>query len=910
MLAIVYLIITAVFGLTLVNLAVPDVRRLFVACAPSKDIVAFIPNTLFTVPAGVLVGVIVTGFINYYSILGLSYFVDSGALCKRIGMIITFAVLLWLTLTNLIIINKRRMKRIINPSLEEIPPHKYTVGGTVFYGLFIALITAAVTFLMLYTYRASNGELNAGFSTFSDLAPHTAMVSSFSKGFNFPTQYMHFSGDGIQYHFLFYFFAGMLNYGGLPIDVSLNVLSIVTMVSALILLSLLAFLLSGRRFAFVTAPVLVLFRSAWNVFDHILVLLKSETLSEALKDVAEFEAWYEVTPYDSWGIWAINVYPNQRHLMLGVGLIIMMIIMFIPFVRRMCISMMRAGSFGGSIKAFVFSKSSWVPRKYDPLHPVMLTILASLVVIVMPYFHGSALIAMLLVLFGMAIFSECRLLYLIVAVCAVASSYIQTMAFSGGSQNVVNFSFKPGFILEDATFGSVIIYLLTITGLTLVLALLTALVMMIFDIRNRKPVYRTLLFLCFLLPLAFGFTFQVTLEMLANHKFIQITLILVDAFVAMCLANMVMLPFKIRSKEDVDEEPVLAPVISSTGSLSEDSAVRNLADDDLDPAALDLPEEIDLPDEIEDPDEEEVGLIEAGEDGQDDEEDTGAVEASEERSDDGPEETSEGTSDGEEIPDEAVAGVRPGSELIALDMQNDLAVSEAVPEEDDEEGGDDEGDEDSDKADTESIPEDIIEEEPNEDPKEEDIAAAAVVEVTVKKKKHGIPLGAFVLLQSLSILLAVIFLVGLTATGISEWCTYYNLNKNKTTVNLNSPVTQWIVENTNTSDVFLTPMWSFEDFYLAGRPSYYGWPYYAWSAGHDTDTRDTIYGWLITGCHENIDEFVRYCKERNIKYLIASPDYEGGAYADGAVFDYDFFADHLAQVASFNEYGIRIYKIY
>ena len=36
---------------------------------------------------------------------------------------------------------------------------------------------------------------------------------------------------------------------------------------------------------------------------------------------------------------------------------------------------------------------------------------------------------------------------------------------------------------------------------------------------------------------------------------------------------------------------------------------------------------------------------------------------------------------------------------------------------------------------------------------------------------------------------------------------------------------------------------------------YYGWPYYAWSAGHDTYTRDTIYLWLITGCGGDIDEF-------------------------------------------------------
>ena len=105
-------------------------------------------------------------------------------------------------------------------------------------------------------------------------------------------------------------------------------------------------------------------------------------------------------------------------------------------------------------------------------------------------------------------------------------------------------------------------------------------------------------------------------------------------------------------------------------------------------------------------------------------------------------------------------------------------------------------------------------------------------------------------------------------------------------------------------------MWSLNEFYLAGRPSYYGWPYYAWSAGHDTETRDQIYAWLISGCGGDINEFTRYCKERGIRYLIASPDFDAGTYAFGAQFNWEFFADNLTQVASFSENGTKIYKIY
>lgn len=32
-------------------------------------------------------------------------------------------------------------------------------------------------------------------------------------------------------------------------------------------------------------------------------------------------------PYDNWGLWAVNVYANQRHLMLGVALLLILVIL-------------------------------------------------------------------------------------------------------------------------------------------------------------------------------------------------------------------------------------------------------------------------------------------------------------------------------------------------------------------------------------------------------------------------------------------------------------------------------------------------------------------------------------------------------------------------------------------------------
>ncbi len=949
MLAILYLMLCAAFGMCFVGLTVPDVRRLYVACSSSAKAITHIPNTLFTVPAGIVTGMLCVPFFNYYVTLGLSYIVDSGEVCKKIGVLVTVAFFLWMILTCLILINRKRIKReeLKASGSTTIEDYKFNVVDSIFYGVVILGITIAATFLMFYTYRINGNTLLNGSSTFSDLSPHTAMVSSFGKGFNFPTQYMHYSGDGIKYHFLFYFLAGTLQYLGLPIDYALNLPSIMAMICALVLLGLLAVLISSRRAAFLVAPLLVFFRSSLNVFYHIKeITATGATTSQAVNEILKSSIWYAVTDYDGWGIWAINVYPNQRHLMLGVAVIILMVILFLPFVRRLGISVSRAGSFGDAVKAFIASKNAWLIRSGDPLYPLSITILACVLVIVMPYFHGSCLIALLLVLFGMAIFSESRLLYAAVAVCAVVSSFVQTLAFSGGYKNVVSFEFKPGFILENPTVSSVAQYLLIVTGLTLILGVIFALTALVVDIIRKKPVHRFLLFLCVLNPMIFAFLFKVSLEMLANHKFIQVSLILVDAFVAALIANLLYIPLKRRKAEGTEDAAdedsadasaidgelavaaadagVRTPAIAETSAFGDssenagetatpdikaleehtgvDADVASLGGDSADEKTEEikeeaLPAELMFGDEKKDSEEAESSeeiteeLFEVTDDNAEGEkkEET-AEESSEEKSEEKAAESD--VSDKpvkESIPDETHVAMRPGS----LAASTSFTFGEEEP------------------ADTNVAIESA------EEPVEVTSVAAAEIntdslkhEPVAPKKSKGLSLPAWIALEVAGVILALALMVPLTATGVSEWATYVNLNRVPLTMSADSPVTEWIIENTDPDDVFLTPMWSMNRFILAGRPMYYGWPYYAWSAGHDTYTRDTIYLWLITGCGGDIDEFTRYCKERNIRYLIVDPDFETTDFGNGITFNKSFFEDNLTQVAYFAEEDTTIYKIF
>ena len=975
MFAILYLGLCAVFGICFVGLTVPDVRRLYVACSPSAKAITHIPNTLFTVPAGAVTGMICVPFFNYYVTLGLSYIIDNGELCKKLGVLITFAFFLWMILTCLILINRKRIKREemqASGAASALDEYNSNVFDSVFYGVIIVAITIASTFLMFYTYRVDGNTLLNGSSTFSDLSPHTAMVSSFGKGFNFPTQYMHFSGDGIKYHFLFYFFAGTLQYLGLPIDYALNLPSVISMVCALVLLGLLAVLISSRRIAFLAAPVLVFFRSSLNVFYHFNELLSSgSTFSAALKEILGSTSWYAVTDYDNWGIWAINVYPNQRHLMLGIAVIILMIIIFLPFVRRLGISISRSEGFGGGVKAFAFSRNSWLPRSGDPLYPVSITLLACILVIAMPYFHGSCLIALLLVLFGMALFSESRLLYLFVAICAVISSFIQTQAFSGGYSNVVSFTFEPGFILNNVTVYSLAKYLIIVTGLTLILAFVFAVAALVFDLIRKKPVHRFLLFFCSLLPMVFAFTFKVSLEMLANHKFIQVTLILLDAFVAALLANLLYIPFKrkkaessevsasdddILDAEAIDSEIALAaasddkgiriPVLAETSAFGEPvedepenevpdiKAIEEHTGVDADISGLNTDQNVmksepgkekesseDLPDSEEKPESAEADSekpetsISTGDNTGSNSEVDSEVKSdsdSESNAEGNAESNSNNTDNGENdiktaddsddalmasTPEPAHAAMRPGSlvsgivsaseeiddndALVAIDSTSETVNVISAASVDAEKAGQ-----------TESRPVSL---------KHEPVAV---------KKSKGLPLPAWIALETAGVILALALMVPLTATGISEWATYINLNHKPLSVDMNSPVTRWVAENTDPSDAFLTPMWSMNRFILAGRPMYYGWPYYAWSAGHDTYTRDTIYLWLISGCGGDINEFTRYCKERHIRYLIADPEFDVADFGDGITFNRKFFEENLTQDAYFAEENTTIYRIY
>ena len=102
--------------------------------------------------------------------------------------------------------------------------------------VFFGALLVFLTWIMFYVFFIKDGVLYSGYTVYGDYAPHTAMMRSFSMGNNFPTEYPHFGGQDVKYHFMFQFFVGNLEFLGLRLDFAYNVVSVLALLGFLIFL--------------------------------------------------------------------------------------------------------------------------------------------------------------------------------------------------------------------------------------------------------------------------------------------------------------------------------------------------------------------------------------------------------------------------------------------------------------------------------------------------------------------------------------------------------------------------------------------------------------------------------------------------------------------------------------------------
>ena len=149
--------------------------------------------------------------------------------------------------------------------------------------------------------------------------------------------------------------------------------------------------------------------------------------------------------------------------------------------------------------------------------------------------------------------------------------------------------------------------------------------------------------------------------------------------------------------------------------------------------------------------------------------------------------------------------------------------------------------------------------------------------------------------------LAVLLAITLTATGAYDLLTIYNADKRALKIDMGSSLTEWLKENVKENDLVLTGEESMSEITLSGIMLYNGWPYYAWSAGYDTDTRAAnaieIYS---SKDKEKVKELV---KKEGIDYII---------YEDGMTYEEHECSDEVIKnlyKCVFEEGKTRVYKV-
>ena len=366
--------------------------------------------------------------------------------------------------------------------------------------VFFGALLVFLIWIMFYVFFIKDGVLYSGYTVYGDYAPHTAMMRSFSMGNNFPTEYPHFGGQDVKYHFMFQFFVGNLEFLGLRLDFAYNVVSVLALLGFLIFLYHMAKRLAGSFAAGVLTVFFFFFRSSLSFFRFVIEHLNAGDLWTTLRDNTTFIGY---TTNENWGLWNFNVYLNQRHLAFGLLIVAIVLWVFMDWLEAGCSAPERGVHW---IKRRIFTKQAWLCVHSET------ALLAGMILGLTSFWNGAAVIGGLLILMGFAVFSDGKLDYLILAVTAVIFSVLQTKIFIWG--DAVSPSFYWGFLSENKSITGVLWYLIQMSGVFFVGAVLIA-----FFLRERRQ--RAAL-VSFFFPLIFAFCMSLTPDIAVNHKYIMI----------------------------------------------------------------------------------------------------------------------------------------------------------------------------------------------------------------------------------------------------------------------------------------------------------------------------------------------------------------------------------------------------
>jgi hypothetical protein len=431
-------------------------------------------------------------------------------------------------------------------------------GSSIADWVVIAAFVALESWMMFASFNSKAGRLQISNPEYSDFGPNTAIMQSFAVGHNFPTEYPHFSGDRIRYHFLFYFQGGNLEFLGLDPTWSINVLSIITLVAMLILVMTLGEVLFDSRAVGRLGSSLFFF---FGSLSYVPFLQKQTSVRGGIQSILHLREFLPtIFPYrgEAWGTWSQVTFLNQRHFASAIG-ILLLVLIFLVIQYRAFYAKRAAGPPSGktltpeptappegmpeAVPGNAISPESLpVSTGAAPVTPVLEVkqppalatqtlrnpvpgfIFSGVLLGLVPMWNSAVFIAAFTILAVLFLLCPLRLQMLALAVPAGVIALPQMLYLSTGSARAqMPKLLHWGYTIDHPTAWNVTKYLGFTFGFKWVLIALA----LIFARSLQRR-----FFLAISSLIAVAFCFQFTIEVLANQKFLHMWVIIANLFVA------------------------------------------------------------------------------------------------------------------------------------------------------------------------------------------------------------------------------------------------------------------------------------------------------------------------------------------------------------------------------------------
>jgi DNA-binding beta-propeller fold protein YncE len=413
--------------------------------------------------------------------------------------------------------------------------------------------------MMFASFNSSGSKLQIANAQYSDFGPNTAIMQSFAVGHNFPTEYPHFSGDRIRYHFLFYFQAGNLEFLGLNPAWSLNLLSIITLVAMLILAMVLGQVLFNSRAVGRLGSLLFFF---FGSLSYVPFLQKQASVRAAIQAIKQQREYLPtIFPYrgELWGTWSQVTFLNQRHFAFAIGILLLVLVFLVTRYRMLPAKQPRAHPPADPVapqpdalpesapdtlsEDAASSESLSEPKAEMPSvslpteakQEAIITgetfratlpgfIFSGVLLGLLPMWNSAVFIAAAAVLAVLFILFPLRRQMLVLAITAGVIALPQMLYLSTGSGRApMPRLIHWGYTIDQPTAANVAKYL----GFTFGFKWLLIAVALVFATSLQRR-----LFLAVSSLVLVAFSFQFTIEVLANQKFLHMWVIIANLFVA------------------------------------------------------------------------------------------------------------------------------------------------------------------------------------------------------------------------------------------------------------------------------------------------------------------------------------------------------------------------------------------